>query len=167
MSGVMSPEKDHNSPPEHLRDFPSNLPPELYVGDSRPWVTKFKHRDDRPDLLRPQFAIEPDSSIDFSTVEAQRAIRYFDLTLVPESELFDEWDDLEVREQRMYRLALLRELFDDSYEDLEQRLNSSGIIAREAGFDPTDVPSDTTLWREIRNLDEDTIEELLAEQITP
>ncbi|APX00001.1 hypothetical protein CHINAEXTREME_04510 [Halobiforma lacisalsi AJ5] len=92
-------------------------------------------------------------------MKAQRAIRYFDLTLVPESSLFDEWDDLEEREQRMYRAALLRELFDDSYEDLEERLNSSETIAREAGFDPTDVPSDTTLWREIPDLDEDAIEE--------
>lgn len=92
-------------------------------------------------------------------MEAQRAIRYFDLTLAQRSDLFEEWDNLESGKQRMVRAAILKKLFDDGYEDLEERLRSSSLVAREMGFDPDNLPSDTTLWRGIRHLDDDVIEE--------
>ena len=92
-------------------------------------------------------------------MKAQRAIRYVDLTLVPDAPLLEVWEDLDPTEQRMYRAAILQELFDDSYEELGTRLKSSGVVAREAGFDPNDIPSDTTLWRGICDLDEDVIKE--------
>jgi hypothetical protein len=101
----------------------------------------------------------PDSLIDFDTVKAQRAIRYFDLTLAPRSDFFEEWDALESEKRRMVRAAVLKELFDDGYEDLEERLKSSSLIAREMGYNPGNLPSDTTLWRGIRDLDDDVIEE--------
>jgi len=135
------------------------LPPE-WVGEvgSRSWHRDFTDVDDRPDLLRWEFA-GPGSHIDYETVRAQRAIRYFDFTLVQRSDLFEGWDDLEPKDQRMVRAAVLKELFDDSYQDLEERLNSSGLVAQEVGFGPGDIPSDTTLWRGIHDLDSDVIEE--------
>lgn len=45
-------------------------------------------------------------------------------------------DNLESGKQRMVRAAILKELFDDGYEDLEERLMSSSLVAREMGFNP-------------------------------
>lgn len=155
----MAPEKDSNPsndqggknapdvPPEVLVDTPPNSLHETSTGV-----------DGRPELLRIEFA-GPDSPIDMETVRAQRAIRYVDLTLAPEASLVEDWDSYAPAEQRMFRAAVLQELFGDTYEELEARLKSSTVVAREAGFEPGGIPSDTTLWRRIRDFDEDVVEE--------
>lgn len=155
----MAPQKEPNPAQEHPEDVPPDLPveehPESYIRSTRGTATDV---DGRPDLLRMEFA-GPDSLIDPEDVKAQRAIRYVDLTLVPDASLLEMWEDLDPTEQRMYRAAILQELFDDSYEELETRLKSSGVVAREVGFVPGDIPSDTTLWRGICDIDEDMIKE--------
>jgi len=120
---------------ERALDIPSDV---VTGNDDRSWRRNFTNVEGRPDLLRMEVA-GPDSPIDIETVKAQQAIRYFDLTLVNESDLFDGWDDWDSESQRMVRAAVLKEQFDDSYEDLEQRFESSGVVAKEVDFDP-DTP---------------------------
>jgi len=155
---MTSEESSNPSQRRQKKDSQDILPEAAITTDTGSWRRDFADIDGRPDLLRMGFA-GPDSPIDFDTVKAQWAVRYFDLTLAQRSDLFEEWDDLESAKQRMVRAGILKELFNDGFEDLEQRLKSSNLITREIGFDSDSPPSDTTHWRGIRDLDDDVIEE--------
>lgn len=154
----MAPENDSGSDHPDQEDGPE-IPPDLGIeSHPNPQREKFRNNGDRPRLIRRDYAGH-DSPIGIDTVKGQRALRYFDLTLVPESDLFEDWEKRDDRKKRMVRAAVLQEFFDDSYEELEERLKSSSAVATEAGFDSGDVPSDTTLWRGIRGLDEELVKE--------
>lgn len=86
--------------------------------------------------------------------------RHFRAVYAPASPLISDWDGKSAKERRMLTAAVIKEVFDDTYRDLADRLASDRTIAKAAGFDSTDaVPSYTTLSKSIRQFDRDLIEE--------
>jgi hypothetical protein len=55
----------------------------------------------------------------------------------------------------MYCVAVLKEFYHDTCEETETRLKSWNVVALEVGFGQDEIPSDTTLWRGMRDFDED------------
>lgn len=73
------------------------------------------------------------------------------------SSLFEEWPPTDDA-PRWYCLAVLRELLPEdtnSYRNIVERLTNSPQLAREAGFDPDDIPHYATISRHLKRLDAD------------
>jgi len=149
------PDQHRQLPKESYADIPPEAFRRSYIPAPRSRET-FTDVDNHPDLI-PLAHAGPDSPIDSDIVRAQQALRYFEFTLVPGGDFFDGWEELSAGEQGLIRAAVLQEFFNDSYKELEKRLKSSSVVAREAGFDPDDPPSDTTLWRKISDLSDDGV----------
>lgn len=107
----MAPEKDSNPSSNQGNKNAPDVPSEVLV-DTPPNSLHETSTDvdGQPELLRIEFA-GSESPIDMETVRAQRAIRYVDLTLAPEASLVEDWDSYAPAEQRMFRAAVLQELF--------------------------------------------------------
>lgn len=107
------------------------------------YVRSKREEDHHRDLLRIAF-VDPDFPIDFETRKAQKVVRYVKHMLGPEAALFEDWDALDQTDRQMYCVAVLKEFSHDTYEEVETRLKSSNVVAREVGFDQDEIPSDTT-----------------------
>lgn len=94
-------------------------------------------------------------------VKTQHAILYFNEVLAPESDLIEDWGACTPDERRAYRAALLREVFDDSYEELSDRLKHS-TTRRLVGYDEDAALSPSSIWGKIDelDLDQDLLDEL-------
>nr|WP_192960668.1 transposase [Halorubrum litoreum]AKB09799.1 transposase IS4 family protein [Halorubrum litoreum] len=87
------------------------------------------------------------------------ALTHFKSVIGPEGNLISNWDGLDDDSQSWYCAGLLRELFDDGYRELEERLDSQPRVAAAVGLSSKDPPHYSTLSRQIGKLDENTLEQ--------
>ncbi|SEA39927.1 hypothetical protein SAMN04488065_2949 [Haloplanus vescus] len=85
------------------------------------------------------------------------ALRYFKNKLAPDTDLLDNWEELDDKQQRWYCAGLLKLHFDDDYRSLEDRLTKWSQVAGEAGFNSQDIPHYSTFSRHLRDLDEEVL----------
>lgn len=87
------------------------------------------------------------------------ALTHFKSVIGPESDLISNWDGLDDDSQSWYCVGLLRELFDDGYRDLEERLENQPRVATAVGLSSKNPPHYSTLSRQIGKLDEHVLEQ--------
>lgn len=153
----MPPQEEPNPDQERQREKAADKPEAGHLDSyirSRGGTQSDTHSQSK--LFQTAFA-DPSFPIDYETVQPQEVVRYVSQTLGPEAALSEGWDDLDETYQRMYSVVVLKQFYEDRYKKLETRLKSANPIAHTAGFNQDEIPSDTTLWREIRGLDEDFI----------
>lgn len=87
------------------------------------------------------------------------SLRHFSVVIGPDGDLIDGWEELSDKKQRMYCAAVLAELHDLTYRELEDVLEANKLFALETGFDPGEIPDQSTFSRHIREFDGDIIQE--------
>jgi len=90
---------------------------------------------------------------------ALAALAHFKNVITLESDLIDDWETLDEDTRSWYCAGVLRELFDDGYRDLEERLGERPQVAGAAGFSSSNPPHYSTLSRQIGKLDENILEQ--------
>lgn len=90
---------------------------------------------------------------------ALAALAHFKNVIAVESGLIDGWETLDEDERRWYCAGVLRELFDDGYRELTERLGENAEVAGTAGFSSSDPPHYSTLSRHIGDLDKEVLEQ--------
>lgn len=134
------------NPPNTNPHPPSNSSPRKAVrrNQHEDWHTPFEH------------GVRPDHA---GVKHAIYALRYFKHKIAPDTDLIDNWEEIDDKQQRWYCAGLLKAHFDDDYRSLEDRLTKWSRVAVEAGFNSQNIPHYSTFSRHLRDLDDDVLAE--------
>jgi hypothetical protein len=142
--------------------FPIDVPPEVQaIGRSRPSPSSSSLREKKEEKV----PLNQHGTYKPAVRRTLCSLRHFTVVIAPKTNLIDGWENLTDKKQRMYCAAVLAELHDLNYRDLEEVLDQNKLLALEAGFNPDDTPDHTTLSRHIGQFNEEVIKEI-AESAT-